>query len=81
MLAACTLRRLLHCGEWIGSHALHISMLHAPDFLGYPGVVEMASDHREIVERGLSLGDAVGLARALAAAVLADVTAGASAGH
>jgi len=53
MLAACTLRRLLHCGEWIGSHALHISMLHAPDFLGYPGVVEMASDHREI-SRALS---------------------------
>ena len=49
------LRRLLYCGEWIGSHALHIYMLHAPDFLGYPGVVEMAADHREIVERGLAL--------------------------
>jgi coenzyme F420-reducing hydrogenase alpha subunit len=23
------LRRLLYCGEWIGSHALHIYMLHA----------------------------------------------------
>ena len=40
------LRRLLYCGEWIGSHALHIYMLHAPDFLGYPGIVEMAADHR-----------------------------------
>jgi len=49
------LRRLLYCGEWIASHALHIYMLHAPDFLGYPGVVEMARDHREIVERGLAL--------------------------
>jgi sulfhydrogenase subunit alpha len=49
------LRRLLYCGEWISSHALHIYMLHAPDFLGYPGAVEMARDHREIVERGLSL--------------------------
>jgi sulfhydrogenase subunit alpha len=49
------LRRLLYCGEWIGSHALHIYMLHAPDFLGYPGVVEMAADHREVVERGLAL--------------------------
>ena len=29
------LRRLLYCGEWIESHALHIYMLHAPDFLGY----------------------------------------------
>jgi coenzyme F420-reducing hydrogenase alpha subunit len=49
------LRRLLYCGEWIQSHALHIYLLHAPDFLGYPGAVEMARDHREIVERGLAL--------------------------
>ena len=49
------LRRLLYCGEWISSHALHIYLLHAPDFLGYPGVVEMARDHRAIVERGLAL--------------------------
>ena len=49
------LRRLLYCGEWIASHALHIYMLHAPDFLGYPGAIEMARDHRDIVERGLTL--------------------------
>ena len=49
------LRRLLYCGEWIGSHALHIYFLHAPDFLGYPGAVEMAADHRGVVERGLTL--------------------------
>jgi len=49
------LRRLLYCGEWIASHALHIYMLHAPDFLGYPGAVELARDHRAIVERGLAL--------------------------
>ena len=53
--ALADLRRLLYCGEWIGSHALHIYMLHAPDFLGYPGAVEMARDHRDIVERGLAL--------------------------
>src|ERR1700758_3222280 len=29
--AIAGLRRLLYCGEWIGSHALHIYMLHAPD--------------------------------------------------
>src|SRR5689334_25063160 len=29
------LRRLLYCGEWIESHALHMFLLHAPDFLGY----------------------------------------------
>ncbi|HEU5001774.1 MAG TPA: Ni/Fe hydrogenase subunit alpha [Actinomycetota bacterium] len=49
------LRRLLYCGEWIQSHALHIYLLHAPDFLGYAGAVEMAADHREAVERGLAL--------------------------
>jgi coenzyme F420-reducing hydrogenase alpha subunit len=49
------LRRLLYCGEWISSHALHIYLLHAPDFLGYAGAVEMATDHRPLVERGLSL--------------------------
>jgi len=49
------LRRLLYCGEWIESHALHIFMLHAPDFLGYASAVEMAADHRPLVERGLRL--------------------------
>lgn len=49
------LRRLLYCGEWIESHVLHIYMLHAPDFLGYDGAVEMAKDYPAIVERGLQL--------------------------
>ncbi|GAB3975538.1 Ni/Fe hydrogenase subunit alpha [Actinoallomurus acanthiterrae] len=49
------LRRLLYCGEWIESHTLHIYLLHAPDFLGYPSAVEMAHDHRHAVERGLAL--------------------------
>ncbi len=49
------LRRLLYCGEWIESHLLHIYMLHAPDFLGYPDVVHMAKDFPEQVERGLQL--------------------------
>jgi len=49
------LRRLLYCGEWIESHSLHVYMLHAPDFLGYAGAVEMARDHREIVEQGLRM--------------------------
>ncbi len=49
------LRRLLYCGEWIESHALHIYLLHAPDFLGYESSVALAQDHRAIVERGLQL--------------------------
>jgi len=49
------LRRLFYCGEWISSHTLHIYMLHAPDFLGYPSAIEMAKDFPEVVERGLQL--------------------------
>jgi len=49
------LRRLFYCGEWIESHALHIYMLHAPDFLGYPDVIAMAKDHGEIVQKALRL--------------------------
>lgn len=49
------LRRLLYCGEWIESHVLHIYMLHAPDFFGYESAIEMAKQHREVVERGLQL--------------------------
>ena len=49
------LRRLFYCGEWIESHALHVYLLHAPDFLGYPSAVELARDHRAAVEQGLAL--------------------------
>jgi coenzyme F420-reducing hydrogenase alpha subunit len=49
------LRRILYCGEWIESHALHVYMLHAPDFLGYDGAVELARDEPEVVQRGLAL--------------------------
>lgn len=49
------LRRLLYCGEWIESHALHVYMLQAPDFLGYASAIAMAKDHPHIVARGLRL--------------------------
>ena len=49
------LRRLLYCGEWIESHALHVFMLHAPDFLGYESAIELARDHPELVARALEL--------------------------
>jgi coenzyme F420-reducing hydrogenase alpha subunit len=49
------LRRLLYCGEWIESHTLHVIMLHAPDFLGYDGAIDMAKDHGDAVKRGLDL--------------------------
>ena len=49
------LRRLLYAGEYIESHALHVYLLHAPDFLGYPSAIDLAKDHREVVEQGLAL--------------------------
>ena len=49
------LRRLIYCGEWIESHALHIYMLHAPDFLGYQDVIEMARDQGDAVKQALKL--------------------------
>ena len=52
------LRRLFYWGEWLQSHALHIYLLNAPDFLGYDSAIEMARDHRRIVERGLALKQA-----------------------
>ena len=49
------LRRLLYCGEWIESHALHVYMLHAPDFLGYTSAIELAADAPEVVEKALRM--------------------------
>ncbi len=49
------LRRLFYCGEWIESHALHVFCLHAPDFLGYQDVIEMAAAHKAEVELALRL--------------------------
>jgi sulfhydrogenase subunit alpha len=49
------LRRLIYCGEWIESHALHVYLLHAPDFLGYDDAIQAAKDHPDIVQQGLQL--------------------------
>ncbi|MBS0149624.1 MAG: Ni/Fe hydrogenase subunit alpha [Nitrospira sp.] len=49
------LRRLIYCGEWIESHALHVYMLQAPDFLGYESGIAMAKDHGALVARGLRI--------------------------
>jgi coenzyme F420-reducing hydrogenase alpha subunit len=50
-----SLRRLLYCGEWIQSHALHVYLLHAPDFFGCRDAVELAKREPEAVRRGLEL--------------------------
>ena len=60
--AVRALRRLLYCGEWIESHALHIYMLQAPDFLGFDNALEVARIEPDIVRRGLRLkkvGDSI----------------------
>lgn len=49
------LRRLMYCGEWIESHALHVYMLHAPDFLHFEDAVQMSKQHPEIIKQGLML--------------------------
>jgi coenzyme F420-reducing hydrogenase alpha subunit len=49
------LRRLLYCGEWIESHALHVFMLHLPDFLGFESAIEVAREQPELVSRALEL--------------------------
>jgi len=51
----CDMRRVVQCGEWLQSHALHIHLLAAPDFFGYDNAVAMAADHPETVMRGIRL--------------------------
>jgi len=51
------MRRVFYCGEWIQSHALHIHLLAAPDFLGYDSAIAMSKDHPDAVRRGLELQD------------------------
>ena len=49
------LRRLLYCGEWIQSHALHVYLLHAPDFFALHDAVALAELDPDTVRRGLGL--------------------------
>ncbi len=49
------MRRVFYCGEWIQSHALHIHLLAAPDFLGFNSAPEMAGAYPDEVRRGLKL--------------------------
>ncbi len=49
------MRRLMYCGEWLQSHALHIHLLAAPDFLGFDSAIAMAGSYPEEVRRGLRL--------------------------
>lgn len=50
-----SLRRLLYCGEWIESHALHMHLLHAPDFFGCESGIELAQRFPDPLRRGLRI--------------------------
>jgi sulfhydrogenase subunit alpha len=49
------LRRLLYCGEYIESHALHIYMLQAPDLLKVDSVLQIAEIAPEVVKDALRM--------------------------
>ncbi len=49
------LRRLFYAAEYIESHALHIFMLQAPDLLGHPGALSLATDNPDLVKMALRL--------------------------
>jgi len=49
------LRRILYYGEWIESHALHIFMLAAPDFMRVPDAIAMAKRDPALVREALTL--------------------------
>ena len=49
------LRRLLYCGEYIESHALHIYLLQAPDLLGQPSALDLAAIAPEVVKNALRM--------------------------
>ncbi|MFX1482130.1 MAG: Ni/Fe hydrogenase subunit alpha [Promethearchaeota archaeon] len=48
-------RKLMHHGEMIESHSLHIYFLALPDFLGYDNAVAMAKEYGEIVMKALQM--------------------------
>ncbi len=49
------LRRLLLAAEWIQSHAVHVFLLHAADYLGLESGFEIAARLPGFVERGLRM--------------------------
>ena len=52
---ARALRRLMYCGEYIESHALHIYLLQAPDLLGQPSALDLAAIAPEVVKNALRM--------------------------
>jgi len=52
---ARTMRRVMHCGEWLQSHAMHLHLIAAPEFLGCVGPFELGERFPSELKRGLAL--------------------------
>jgi len=52
---ARAMRRVMYCGEWLQSHALHVHLLALPDLFDVDSVVQLAALHPDPVRRGLRL--------------------------
>lgn len=48
-------RRLMHHGEILESHSLHLYFLALPDYFGYDNAIAMADDYRDVVTKALQL--------------------------
>ncbi|MFW9888707.1 MAG: Ni/Fe hydrogenase subunit alpha [Candidatus Thorarchaeota archaeon] len=48
-------RHLMHHGEILESHSLHLYFLALPDFFGFDNAVEMAADHGPVVTKALEM--------------------------
>lgn len=49
------MRTLMHLGECLESHSLHVYVLALPDFLGYPSAIAMADKYGKDVMKALAL--------------------------
>ena len=49
------MRSLMHLGELLESHSLHVFVLALPDFLGYPSVIPMLDKYKDEVTGALNL--------------------------
>ncbi|MFW9907843.1 MAG: Ni/Fe hydrogenase subunit alpha [Candidatus Thorarchaeota archaeon] len=48
-------RHLMHHGEMIESHSLHLYFLALPDFFGYDNAVAMAAEYGDVVQKALQM--------------------------
>jgi len=49
------LRKLFYYGEWIQSHAIHVFLLHLPDFFNKSSIFEIAKENPEIFKNAMKI--------------------------